>query len=78
MRLISRFGGMPLPARLPVSTTYDNFLWEYLEIEVNKLEPRALEALKDAIQLETGRIPQQMLGRVMLNLKKPATTMHQQ
>lgn len=68
-RLISRYGDIPWPARSPDLTPCDFFLWGYLKSKVFQHRPRTLEALKDAIRLEVGRISQQMLRKVMQNFR---------
>jgi len=68
-RLISLRGDISWPARSPDLTPCDYFLWGYLKAEVFKHRPRTLQALKDAIRLEVGRIPHDMLDRVMRNIR---------
>jgi len=68
-RLISLRGDILWPAHSPDLTPCDYFLWGYLKAKVFKHRLRTLQALKDAIRLEVGRIPHDTLDRVMRNIR---------
>ncbi|KAJ4429629.1 hypothetical protein ANN_21830 [Periplaneta americana] len=56
-------------ARSPDLAPCNDFLWGHLKAEVFKHQPRTLPDLRNAIQEETGLIPQKMLVRVMQNFR---------
>jgi len=49
-RVISRFGDVPWPPRLPDLTAPDFFLWGYLKSKVYNNRPTDLHALKENVQ----------------------------
>ncbi|CAI6353807.1 unnamed protein product [Macrosiphum euphorbiae] len=76
--LISRFGDMHWPPRLPDLTVCDFFLWGYLKSRVYESKPRTLDELKDAIKTEIALIDENLLQRVHLNLLDQLSSCYEQ
>lgn len=71
-RLISKNADMAYPPRSPDLTVPDFWLWGYLKDKVFANHPQTLEALQGNIREEIGRIPPEMLEKVMKNALKRA------
>lgn len=71
-RIISKNGDLRWPPRSPDLTAPDFFLWGYLKDKVYVNKPQTLQQLKDNIQEEIDRIPQETLNKVMENAIKRA------
>ena len=68
-RVVSRFGYLQWPARSPDLTPLDFFLWGYLKEKVYKSSPQSLAELKANITREINLISQDLLKRVMEEVK---------
>ena len=66
--VISHGGNVPWPARSPVLSACDYFLWGYLKSRVFFSKPRTIVELKQSIKEEMAAIPE-MTRRVMENLR---------
>lgn len=63
-RVISRFGNLARPPRLPDLSMCDFFLWTHLEVNVYSENSRNLEELKAALRNQTALFNEQLLCRV--------------
>jgi hypothetical protein len=72
--VISRYGDMTWPARLPHLSACGFFLLEYLKSQVFKAPaPHTVQEFKHRIQQEVKRIPVEKLQRVMGEVLKRLT-----
>jgi len=72
--VISRYGDITWPARLPYLSACNLFLWGYVKSQVFKAPaPHTVQELKHRIQPEVKRIPVEMLQRVMGDVRKKLT-----
>ena len=63
--VISHFGYVPWPPRLPDLTAPDFFLWGYLKSKVYGNHPAELHALKENIREEIAKLSEETLQAVM-------------
>jgi hypothetical protein len=58
--VVSRFGDVPWPPRLPDLSACDFFLWGYLKSKVYVRKPRTVDDLKVPIREEIATVPQEI------------------
>jgi hypothetical protein len=68
--VVSRFGDVAWPPRLPDLSACDFFLWGYLKQKVYVNRPHTIQDVKDNSRAEISQIPQNMLQKVMNGVRR--------
>ena len=68
--VISHFGDVPWPPRLPDLSMCNFYLWGYLKSRVYAAKPRTLGELKTAIRENIQEISEETLVKVETNFRK--------
>ena len=72
--VVSHFGDVTWPPRLPDLSACDFFLWGYLKSNVYDRKPRRVDDLKVSIREEIAIVPKEMLVNVMQNFEERLRT----